>query len=77
MNALGQSGGFLSVTRGALDFGDFCGVWELLDAGVTVLAAEDRMRACSVGLRANRYVVALFRFHACLAVTGEARFVLL
>ena len=77
VNAVGHGRGFFSVARGAVDFGDFRWVWKLLNAGVAILAPENSMRASGMSLGANGYIVALFRFHACLPVTGEASFILL
>jgi hypothetical protein len=66
----------IGVAGRALDFGDFCGMREILDRSVTVFAAKDSMHARSVFLRADGNIHALFRFHFRLAVASEASFIL-
>jgi len=68
--------GLIRVTGRTRNFGNLRGMREILDRSMTVLAAEDSVYARGVFFRADGNVRALFRFHARLAVTSEAGFIL-
>ena len=76
MYALCRIRGLIRVAGRALDFGNFCGMREILDRGVAIPAAEDPVHARVVLLRTDGNIRALFRFHSRLAMACQAGFVL-
>jgi len=76
MRTMGHARRFCFMASGAFDLGDFRWMREVLDAGVAITATENSMRAVGVFAGINRDVLACFRFHTGLTVTGQARFVL-
>jgi hypothetical protein len=70
MNAFRQIGDWVSMAAGAPGLGNRCRMGKILDSGVAIATAEDRVRASSVFLRVNEQAPAFLRFQIRLAVAG-------
>ena len=77
MDALGRVCNLLGVACRAFHFLNRSGVRKVLDCRMAVGATHDSMHAGSMFVRADRNILAAFRFHTCLAMTGEAGLILL
>lgn len=77
VDAFGGVGHLFCVAGGAAHFGNLRRMRKIFDGGVAVGAAKGSMKARGLLVRTDGNALAVFGFHARLAVTGEAGLVLL